>query len=98
MDKVANSITFTESLKCIFNKLWDEEQQRMISFREYRRSLQHQVGTKSLFRISLDRVKNGSFFTFFQLRSTSYAPSKTQKLTKNEPGFYQRAEDSCNKL
>jgi len=36
MDKVANSITFTESLKCIFNKLWDEDQQRMISFREYR--------------------------------------------------------------
>ncbi|MFM7401223.1 MAG: hypothetical protein ACKO4W_09995, partial [Bacteroidota bacterium] len=29
------------------------------------------------------RVKNGSFFTFFQLRSTSYAPSKTRKLTKN---------------
>jgi omega-6 fatty acid desaturase (delta-12 desaturase) len=36
MEKVANSITFTESLKCIFNKLWDEDQQRMISFREYR--------------------------------------------------------------
>ncbi len=35
MDKVANSITFIESLKCMFNKLWDEEQQRMISFREY---------------------------------------------------------------
>jgi len=27
------------------------------------------------------------FFTFFQLRSTDYAPSKTQKLTKNQPGF-----------
>ncbi|MFM7155011.1 MAG: hypothetical protein ACKOZV_12910, partial [Bacteroidota bacterium] len=25
------------------------------------------------------------FFTFFQLRSTGYAPSKTQKLTKNQP-------------
>jgi omega-6 fatty acid desaturase (delta-12 desaturase) len=37
MDKVANSITFIESLKCMFNKLWDEEQQRMISFREYAR-------------------------------------------------------------
>jgi acyl-lipid omega-6 desaturase (Delta-12 desaturase) len=35
MEKVANSITFIESLKCMFNKLWDEEQQRMISFREY---------------------------------------------------------------
>jgi len=28
-----------------------------------------------------------SFFTFFQLRSTGYAPSKTQKLTKNQPFF-----------
>jgi hypothetical protein len=27
------------------------------------------------------------FFTFFQLRSTGYAPSKTQKLTKNLPVF-----------
>jgi len=27
------------------------------------------------------------FFTFFQLRSTGYAPSKTQKLTKNQPVF-----------
>lgn len=34
-EKVANSITFTESLKCIYNKLWDEDKQRMISFREY---------------------------------------------------------------
>lgn len=37
LDKVANSITFVESLKCVFNKLWDEDQQRMISFREYKR-------------------------------------------------------------
>lgn len=36
-EKVANAITFRESLRCIFNKLWDEEQQRMISFREYLR-------------------------------------------------------------
>ncbi len=36
-EKVANSITFWQSLRCIFNKLWDEEQQRMISFREYLR-------------------------------------------------------------
>ena len=35
LDQVANKITFWESLKCVFNKLWDEEQQRMISFREY---------------------------------------------------------------
>jgi hypothetical protein len=27
------------------------------------------------------------FFTFFQLRSFSYAPSKSQKLTKNKPVF-----------
>jgi len=27
------------------------------------------------------------FFTFFQLRSTGYAPSKRQKLTKNQPVF-----------
>jgi Fatty acid desaturase len=35
MDRVANKITFWESLRCIFNKLWDEEQERMITFREY---------------------------------------------------------------
>jgi hypothetical protein len=33
------------------------------------------------------RVKNVSFFTFFQLRSSGYAPSKRQKLTKNQPVF-----------
>ena len=27
------------------------------------------------------------FFTFFQLRSSGYAPSKMQKLTKNLPVF-----------
>ncbi|MBX2893358.1 MAG: fatty acid desaturase [Saprospiraceae bacterium] len=37
LDKVANKITFWQSLRCIFNKLWDEEQERMISFREYLR-------------------------------------------------------------
>ena len=36
-EKVANSITFWQSLRCVFNKLWDEDQQRMISFREYMR-------------------------------------------------------------
>jgi len=34
-DRVANAITFTQSLRCIFNKLWDEKEERMISFREY---------------------------------------------------------------
>jgi hypothetical protein len=36
------------------------------------------------------RVKNGLFFAIFllfQLRSSGYAPSKTQKLTKNQPVF-----------
>jgi hypothetical protein len=27
------------------------------------------------------------FFTFFQLRSSGYEPSKMQKLTKNQPVF-----------
>lgn len=36
-DQVANKITFWQSLRCVFNKLWDEEQERMISFREYLR-------------------------------------------------------------
>jgi len=35
LDAVANKITFWQSLRCVFNKLWDEEQERMISFREY---------------------------------------------------------------
>jgi omega-6 fatty acid desaturase (delta-12 desaturase) len=37
LDQMANKITFLESLKCIFNKLWDEDSQRMISFREFYR-------------------------------------------------------------
>ena len=37
LDKVANKITFLQSLRCIYNKLWDEDQQRMISFPEYLR-------------------------------------------------------------
>ncbi|MBK8193675.1 MAG: fatty acid desaturase [Lewinellaceae bacterium] len=36
-EQVANKITFWQSLRCIFNKLWDEDQERMISFREYMR-------------------------------------------------------------
>lgn len=34
-EKLANTLSFWESLKCVFNKLWDEEQERMITFREY---------------------------------------------------------------
>jgi acyl-lipid omega-6 desaturase (Delta-12 desaturase) len=37
LDQVANKITFWKSLRCIFHKLWDEDQQRMITFREYAR-------------------------------------------------------------
>jgi acyl-lipid omega-6 desaturase (Delta-12 desaturase) len=37
LDQVANKITFWESLKCVYNKLWDEDQQKMISFREFYR-------------------------------------------------------------
>ena len=29
-------IGFAESLKCMFHKLWDEQQERMITFKEYR--------------------------------------------------------------
>jgi omega-6 fatty acid desaturase (delta-12 desaturase) len=37
LDEIAVKITFWESLKCIFNKLWDEDQRKMISFREFYR-------------------------------------------------------------
>lgn len=37
LDQVANKITFIQSLRCMFNKLWDEEQERMITYREYLR-------------------------------------------------------------
>jgi len=33
---LANRLTFTQSLSSIFNHLWDEQQQKMISFRMYR--------------------------------------------------------------
>ncbi|MCB0661298.1 MAG: fatty acid desaturase [Saprospiraceae bacterium] len=36
LNKFVTSVTFKESLKCMFNKLWDEEQQKMITFREYK--------------------------------------------------------------
>jgi acyl-lipid omega-6 desaturase (Delta-12 desaturase) len=44
LDEVANKLTFWKSLKCIYHKLWDEDQQRMISFREYFR--QHKTKTQ----------------------------------------------------
>jgi omega-6 fatty acid desaturase (delta-12 desaturase) len=34
---LAQKMTFAESLSCVFNHLWDEQQQRMISFRTYAR-------------------------------------------------------------
>jgi acyl-lipid omega-6 desaturase (Delta-12 desaturase) len=37
LEKYVTILTFKSSLKCIFMKLWDEEQQRMISFREFYR-------------------------------------------------------------
>lgn len=37
LDQYITSIRFFESLKCMFNKLWCEESQRMISFREFYR-------------------------------------------------------------
>jgi membrane fusion protein (multidrug efflux system) len=49
-----------------------------------------QSGLRACFRILSAESKTAHFspfFTFFQLRSTGYAPSKTQKLTKNQPVF-----------
>ena len=37
LEKYAPKLTFLESLKCMKNRLWDEEQQKMISFREFYR-------------------------------------------------------------
>ncbi len=37
LNKFVTSITFKESLKCIHNNLWDQDQKKMISFQEYRR-------------------------------------------------------------
>ncbi|MCB0632491.1 MAG: fatty acid desaturase [Saprospiraceae bacterium] len=39
LNKHARILTFRKSLKCIHHKLWDEESQRMISFREYNRNI-----------------------------------------------------------
>ena len=35
LNRFANVLTFRQSLKCIRHKLWDSEQSRMISFKEY---------------------------------------------------------------
>lgn len=37
LNRHVNTLTFMQSIKCVSHKLWDEEQQRMISFREYRK-------------------------------------------------------------
>ena len=37
LNMFVNTLTFRQSLMCVNNKLWDEEKQRMISFREYNR-------------------------------------------------------------
>lgn len=35
LQRYVTTVTFWESLKCMFNKLWDEQTQRMITFKEY---------------------------------------------------------------
>ncbi len=37
LEKYVNILTFRESIKCAFYKLWDEQSQRMITFREFYR-------------------------------------------------------------
>jgi len=36
LNEFVNTLTFGQSLKCINHKLWDSEEQRMISFREFK--------------------------------------------------------------
>lgn len=44
LQRYVTTITFWQSLKCMFHKLWSEEEQRMITFREfYRRERQRQA-------------------------------------------------------
>jgi acyl-lipid omega-6 desaturase (Delta-12 desaturase) len=38
-DQLAVKMNFRESLSCAFNKLWDEQQQKMITFSEYYKSI-----------------------------------------------------------
>ena len=44
LQKYVTSLSFTDSLKCMFNKLWDEERQRMINFREFYRLEKKRMG------------------------------------------------------
>ncbi|MCT4664400.1 MAG: fatty acid desaturase [Flavobacteriales bacterium] len=37
LNKYVNTLTFSESLSCVFNHLWDEKEQRMISFAAFRK-------------------------------------------------------------
>ena len=37
LNQYVNTLTFRQSLKCINNKLWDEQKRRMVSFKEYHR-------------------------------------------------------------
>ncbi len=41
LQQLANRLTFAQSLSCLWNHLWDEKQQKMISFREYKRLYHH---------------------------------------------------------
>ena len=41
LQKYVTEVTFRESLPMMFNKLWDEDSSRMISFREYRKRWGH---------------------------------------------------------
>lgn len=40
LGQFVNVITFRQSLKCIHYKLWDEEKRRMITFKEFERTIQ----------------------------------------------------------
>ena len=44
LQQFVTTLNFRESLKCMFNKLWDEQNKRMITFREFRRLEQAQLG------------------------------------------------------
>lgn len=46
-EDLAVRMTFLESLRCIFHKLWDEETQRMVSFREFARMERARLACRS---------------------------------------------------
>jgi hypothetical protein len=56
-------------------------------FKIHTLSPNHQLGLVQDALAESKIVHFSPFFTFFQLRSTGYAPSKTQKLKKNQPVF-----------